>query len=135
MTKEEKTEIKPYNDYLSLWCCSDLPTEYKSDENGETRYFMQSDYPESSEWKEILCPPCPVFFLVNVVKAECSCCGREILLFDSRYHGYDAKYCNVLTDEDKAYIPTIKKIRRIGNKTTGIKLKIKNIVKPETLYE
>jgi hypothetical protein len=40
--------------------------------------------------KRISIPEAPVFQNIQAVKALCSQCRREILLFDSRYHGYDA---------------------------------------------
>lgn len=52
--------------------------------------------------KYINIPPEPVFMSVNVVKAVCADCHKEIILFDSRCHGYDAQFA---TKEQKSYLP------------------------------
>lgn len=122
LTKNEKAALQPYFDFLSLWCCSDLPKEMNEDENGKTHYYMQRNYPDT-EWTEVICPECPIFWGITVVKAKCSCCGKEFVLFDSRYHGYDAKYFNNLIQEEADYVPSMKQIRNKTN--TPVQLQIK----------
>ena len=39
---------------------------------------------------------------INVIKATCSQCQKEIVVFDSRYHGYDSQFT---TEEQKEYAP------------------------------
>ena len=39
--------------------------------------------------KHIVFPDAPVFMDIHVLKAMCSQCRKEIVLFDSRHHGYD----------------------------------------------
>lgn len=52
--------------------------------------------------KYIEVPPEPVFMGVNVIKAICSQCNNEIVIFDSRYHGYDSQF---VTEEQRLYVP------------------------------
>lgn len=51
-------------------------------------------------------PPIPVFMDFEIVKAVCSQCKKDVVLFDSRYYGYDG----ITSDnaEAKNYIPRFK---------------------------
>ena len=56
--------------------------------------------------KSITLPKAPVFMGIDVIKAMCSQCQKEIVLFDSRYYGYDGM---TSADEDaKKYTPHFK---------------------------
>lgn len=125
-SKEEKNAIKPYVDFLTAWYTSHLPKKTAEDENGITHYFMQSNYP-NREWIELIMPECPSFVSVAVIKAKCSCCGREFTLFDSRFHGYDGKYCKENSKEEIKYIPTMKQVRNKTNTPVQLSFKIESI--------
>ena len=56
--------------------------------------------------KYITFPQTPAFMEVNVMKATCSQCQKEIILFDSRYYGYEGMISS--DAEAKKYIPHFK---------------------------
>ena len=58
---------------------------------------MEDNYPER-----------PFCAGIEVFRVTCAACGHEITVFDSRYHGYDALYCDGLTPEAKDYEPTLR---------------------------
>lgn len=126
LTKDEKAELKPYFDFLSFWCCSDLPKEYKEDENGVTHYYVQRNYPNNLTWEEIERPPCPVFWAVTVIKGKCASCGKEYVLFDSRFHGRDAIYYNNISREEREYSPTMKQIQNRSKTEVKLQIKLQN---------
>lgn len=71
--------------------------------------------------KYITFPQMPMFIEVNVVKATCSQCQKEIVLFDSRYYGYEGMMSDDV--EAKKYIPHFKPISR---KLYSIEVSIEN---------
>ena len=71
--------------------------------------------------KHITFPQMPVYMEVDVIKATCSQCQEEIVLFDSRYYGYEEMISN--DEEAKKYIPHFKPINR---KLYGIEITIEN---------
>ena len=106
-TKEEKRLLKPYYDYLEfIYKC---PRKYTIDENKIVHYW----HSENGVWVEDNYPERPFFAGIEVFRVTCAACGHEITVFDSRYHGYDALYCDELTPEAKAYEPSF---RSTGNR-------------------
>ena len=71
--------------------------------------------------KRIVFPQAPVFMKVNVIKGICSHCQQEVVLFDSRYHGYDGMTSN--DEEVRKYTPVFK---QVDNKTYGVIVAIEN---------
>ena len=106
-TKEEKRLLKPYYDYLLMVFGS--ARKVTKDEDGTAHFW----HTENGEWVEDNYPERPFFAGIEVFRATCASCGCEITLFDSRYHGYDALYCDTLTDEAATYEPTL---RQVGNR-------------------
>lgn len=106
-TKEEKRLLKPYYDYLLMVFSG--PRKVTKDEDGTVRHW----HTEDGEWVEDNYPERPFFAGIEVFRVTCAACGREITVFDSRYHGYDALYCDELTPEAKAYEPSF---RSTGNR-------------------
>ena len=101
-TKEEKRLLKPYYDYLDfIYKC---PRKYTIDENKIVHYW----HSENGVWVEDNYPERPFFAGIEVFRVTCAACGREITVFDSRYHGYDALCCDGLTPEAKDYEPTLR---------------------------
>ncbi|MBR3104594.1 MAG: hypothetical protein IKH46_12325 [Lachnospiraceae bacterium] len=101
LTRAERELLKPYYDALEnslsrygSWCTED--------ENGQIHYWKQlSD--DQNDVTEVYIPPKPPFATVTVLKAKCTSCGKEHILFDSRINGYDA-----MTSEDRddtEYVP------------------------------
>ena len=109
-TKEEKRLVKPYYDYLDLVFSG--PRRVTRDEDGTARHW----HTENDEWVEDNYPEKPFFAFIDVFHVVCASCGNEITVFDTRYHGYDALYCDTLTAEAAAYKPTF---RRTGNRDSS----------------
>ena len=106
-TKEEKRLVRPYYDYLLMVFSG--PRKVTKEEDGTVRHW----HTENGEWVEDNYPERPFFAGIEVFRVTCAACGREITVFDSRYHGYDALYCDGLTPEAEAYEPAF---RPIGNR-------------------
>ncbi len=106
-TMEEKRLLKPYYDYLLMVFSG--PRKVTKDEDGTTHHW----HTEDGEWVKDNYPERPFFAGVEVFRVTCTSCGHEITVFDTRYHGYDAMYCDTLTAEAAAYEPTF---RPIGNR-------------------
>lgn len=101
-TDDEKQEIKEYEDKSPNIGLHSLNGEI--DSNGNPFYYIKIF---GIFKKRIEIPEEPICMRVTVVKAVCSKCLKEILLFDNRYHGYDA--VNTVSDEEaKKYIPHFK---------------------------
>jgi hypothetical protein len=71
--------------------------------------------------KYITFPQTPAFMDVNVMKSTCSQCQKEIILFDSRYYGYEGMMSNDI--EAKKYIPHFK---QSGHNLYGIEVTVEN---------
>ena len=52
---------------------------------------------------EVFPPEVPVFASLVCWKLRCSGCGKEHLIFDNRFHGYDGAFCS--EDADRDYQP------------------------------
>lgn len=79
--------------------------------------------------KYIEFPPEPEFMRVNVIKATCSQCNNEIVIFDNRYHGYDSQFT---TEEQRLYAPHFETIKaQKGNIFVSIEQYDKADVAPE----
>ena len=128
-TKEEKRLVKPYYDYLLTVFSG--PRKVTKDEDGTIHHW----HTEDGEWVEDNYPEQPFFAGIEVFRVTCAACGREITVFDSRYHGYDALYCDRLTPEAQAYEPTF---RRTGNRDGSpmrITVKLEHDESPEEFRE
>lgn len=116
-TKEEKRLLKPYYDYLNLVFSG--PRKVTKNEDGTAHFW----HTENGEWVENNYPDKPFFAGIEVFRAICASCEHEITVFDSRHHGYDALYCDILTAEAAAYEPTL---RQIGNRDgSPVKITVK----------
>ena len=83
-TDEEKRLIKEYEDGFPDIGGHTLYGEM--DANGKPYHFIKI----FGMFKKHIDLPNPPFFMnIHVVKAQCSQCQKDILLFDSRYYGYD----------------------------------------------
>lgn len=89
LTKEEKKEVKPFYDAMLYLHGNDgYGCSITVDENG-TRHFWKILSPDKSKKEEVYLPPKPLYAGIVVIKAKCESCGREHILFDNRFHGYD----------------------------------------------
>lgn len=71
--------------------------------------------------KKIQIPSPPVFMGICVIRAVCPRCEHEIVLFDSRCHGYDGM--NAACEETRIYTPHFK---QVGNGSHGIEIAVEN---------
>ena len=79
--------------------------------------------------KYIELPQEPVFMGINVIKAACSQCQKEIVVFDSRYNGYDSQFT---TEEQKEYIPSFENSKaEVGNITVALEQDDAEDIAPE----
>ncbi len=106
-TKEEKRLLKPYYDYLHLVFSG--PRRVTRDEDGTAHHW----HTEDGKWVEDNYHEQPFFAFIDGFRVTCASCGRGITVFDTRYHGYDAIYCDTFTEEAAAYEPAF---RQIGNR-------------------
>ena len=66
---------------------------------------------------------------INVIKAACSQCQKEIVVFDSRYNGYDSQFT---TEEQKEYIPSFENSKaEVGNFTVALEQNDAEDIAPE----
>ncbi len=108
LTKQEKAKLKAYHEALFPY---GYATKMTIDENG-CRHYLKAKGPLCESWEEYFPPEEPMDITsVTVIKAVCSHCGKEHLIFDSRYHGYDALFTPV-TEKDAAYQPSFRKKNR-----------------------
>lgn len=122
-TRDEKAQSKPHFDALtSLMTKTHAPFGWSvsKDKSGVYHYWKYMNA-NKSERVEVIVPEMPDFALVSIIKAVCPNCGREIVLFDNRKHGYDgmtAKHENAMN-----YIPHFK---QKGKTSYRIEMTIEN---------
>ncbi|MBQ8447644.1 MAG: hypothetical protein IJX27_01775 [Clostridia bacterium] len=80
----------------------EMATDYVWNEKGELRLY----YVKSGVWEELEIPEMPPFASTEAYKAACSECGREFILFDNRFYGYDAVLASEGMKRDLEYKPT-----------------------------
>ena len=96
-TAEEKSILKEYEQGFPNTGWHTVYSEKGEDE--KPRFYIK----RLLVFKQYLVfPQAPVFADIKVIKAICKSCGKEILIFVSRLHGYDSIESS---DEKKAYIP------------------------------
>lgn len=87
---EEEKAMKPYYDALDYLLTGEGWSTCTIDEDGALhhwKFFSEDGLDEEKE--EVILPEEPFFAGITVVKVQCTRCGAEHILFDSRYHGYD----------------------------------------------
>ena len=128
LTRSERELLKPYYDALhnsisryGSWCTKD--------ENGTLHHWkMLSE--DQNDVTEVFIPPKPKFASVTVLKAMCSECGKEYVLFDSRKNGYDA-----MTSEDMDDLDYLPHFQNYGKKQYILEIKIENDESLEAFIE
>ena len=122
LNKEEKEVVNIYNKAVDKAFSGIWIYVIESDENGIEHYWRcYTPLGMQGPKKEIFFPDKPLFYDLNVVMAKCACCGKEYVLFDSRYHGYDG----LVTDSPDAllYNPHFK---QKGNSPLEVIIKVEN---------
>ncbi len=98
-----------------VWNC-------RRDENGDLHYYEV----KSGVWEEFELPEMPSFATAESYKAICSECGKEFLLFDNRFHGYDAVLASEGLSRDLEYKPTYAQKKFKDGKPRRIKFEVEN---------
>ena len=127
-TKEEKALIKPHLDAWDYLRSVGWPYCCKIDENGKYHYYkIKFDVRE-----EVFVPEMPPFALTEAYKAACGECGREFIVFDNRFYGYDAVLASEGMNLDFEYKPTYVQKKFKDGKPRRIFFQIENF---DTLEE
>ena len=115
LDQAEREACKPYCDALDRLYMSGHASTCTVDEDGTVHHWILLGEDLSGPKEEVFVPKPPVFSSIQVIKAKCSRCQKEQILFDSRYHGYSGKYGNTATESEKEYIPHFRQKRRRDN--------------------
>ena len=91
------------------------------DNDGTVHHWKLLSSDRNGPKQEVIVPSLPVFGRIHTIKIKCSQCGREYILFDSRFNGYSGKFCANATDEEAAYIPHFKQ------KSVGMACQLKSV--------
>lgn len=123
-SREEKEKRKEFDELMK---------EYDggaySDKNGNI-FLCSKDFLGIGR-KKIQLPDSIIPFQIKVVKALCSHCGKEIILFDNRLHGYDA-----IVDPPNNLSEDLKfSVIRTNKKNSEILVKIRNDLSIEEYIE
>lgn len=117
LTQDEKKAEKPYYDVINQ-----LTGPFREyDENGKMYVVWHMADGKSVRWEDLQQLK-PWFSGIDVLKAECPICGKEIILFDSRTCGYDG-VTEEHTEDCMAYLPHFK---RKSNSPVKIEITIEN---------
>lgn len=119
LSRSEKDLLKPYYDALEN-SMSEYGSWCTKDENGIFHFWKRLSE-DQNDVIEVFIPPKPEFALAVMLKAKCSVCGKEYVLFDSRKNGYDAMTSEDMDDSD--YIPHFQNYRK---KQYVLEIKIEN---------
>lgn len=112
LDKAEWEACKPYYDALDKLYTGGRASTCTIDEDGTVHHWVLFSSDLNGPKEEVFVPEPPVFSSIQVIKAKCSKCQKEHILFDSRYHGYSGKYGNAATNSEKEYVPHFRQKRR-----------------------
>ncbi len=126
LDKKEKEICKPYYDALDYSVTGGCFSSCTKDDEGMIHHWIHFTHDRNGPKKEVFIPPKPVFADIISIKAECSECKSEYVIFDNRYHGYSAKYCRNLNDEAVRYIPHYRKKKRRDDMPIRIQIIVEN---------
>ena len=87
LDQAEREACKPYCDALDRLYMSGHASTCTVDEDGTVHHWILLGEDLSGPKEEVFVPKPPVFSSIQVIKAKCSRCQKEQILFDSRYHG------------------------------------------------
>ncbi len=125
LNKEEKMLCRPYYDALYHSVSGGRFSDCTKDENGTLRHWIYFTDDIDGPKEEVIIPPAPAFAHIEVIKVRCSGCGKEYIVFDSRYNGYSGLY-NKCSKEEKNYIPHFKLRKRRDNAPVEIYISVEH---------
>lgn len=126
LNKAERIQCKPYYDALDTLFKGGYASTCTKDEDGKVHYWKLLSSDMDGPREEVFLPECPAFAAIQVIKAECSECHREYILFDSRYHGYDARFSSPPSEEAKAYVPHFRERHDRGKAPVQVCVSVEN---------
>ena len=112
LDKKEKDLCQPYYDALDHSVTGGCFSNCTKDENGNIHHWIYFTHSINGPRKEVIIPPEPFFAHIKVIKIQCSKCGKEYTIYDSRYNGYSGMFCTECSEEQKNYIPHFKLKKR-----------------------
>jgi hypothetical protein len=127
----KKELCKPYYDALEYSLKGGCFSSCTKDENGVLHHWIYLTHSRNGPKEEVFIPPKPVCAKTNVIKIKCSKCEKEFSIFDSRYSGYNGKFCNTVTEEEKEYIPHFKQKKINGGLPSEICISVEHDAYPE----
>lgn len=110
LNKQEKQLEKPYYDALNyLYSGGATASMSTRDEDGTLHHWKLFEPQKglAGRHEEVFFPDRPYFSGIVVIKIQCTQCGEEYILFDSRIHGYDGM-TNEKDHETMEYEPHFK---------------------------
>lgn len=141
LTKEEKELCKPYRDAIEYSIlggpringahCS-MCTK---DENGVIHHWILLTEDKNGPKEEVIIPPEPACATVYSIKVKCSKCGKEYIIFDNRFHGYDGLFGSETSEETKNYTPQYKQKKRRDNAPVKVQIKVENVLTLEVFRD
>ena len=122
-TADEEQAMKPYYDALIHSCTGGLASTCTIDEDGTVHHWrLLTPAGLDGTKEEGFIPERPFFAGISVMKIQCTHCGAEHVIFDSRCHGYDAM-TSVQTEEERNYTP---QFRKKCKSPSAIEIKVEN---------
>ncbi len=125
-TADERKASKPYYDALSDLVKGGISCSMTIDKDG-TRHHWKTVFSKGIiTKKEVFLPPKPIHCFCTVFRIMCAECEAEYTLFDSRYNGYDGKFCDENTQEICDYTPAMRTMKFWGEASTKLKVTVEN---------
>lgn len=125
-TAEERKLSKPYYDALSDLVTGGFSCSMTIDKDG-TRHHWKTVFSKGIiTKKEVFLPPKPTHCFCTILKIKCTECGTEQNLFDSRYNGYDGKFCEEVTQAEMDYMPAMRSMKFWGEDYAELKVTVEN---------
>lgn len=112
LSEDEQPLLIPYEKACKKLACGIWGATVTVDETGKQHHLkLMTPFGLKGWKKEIILPPAPIGSQIAVVKCKCLQCGKEHIVFDSRYHGYDG----IFHDSSKDimdYVPSFRQLRK-----------------------
>lgn len=135
LTKEEKELCKPYYDALDYSITGGYSSFCTKDEEGEIHHWINLTHDINGPKEEVIIPPVPICAHIHSIKVKCSKCGKEYIVYDSRFHGYNGKFCSESNNEERNYIPHYKKRKRRDNMPIQVHIIVEHDLSIESFKE
>ncbi len=125
LNKEERLLCQPYYDALNHSVSGGCFSNCTKDETGTIHHWIYFTHSIDGPKEEVFIPPAPAFAHITVIKVKCSGCGKEYIIYDSRYNGYSGSY-KQCSEEEKIYVPHFKLKKRRDNAPVEICISVEH---------